>query len=147
MALDPSFKGRTYPATEPYLVSREKIREFARAIRTADPVHYDPVAAVACGYLDVIAPPTFAVVVTTLANRPLIEDPELGLDFSRVVHGDERFAFTRPVLAGDRLVCVSTVEDVMSRGGHDFLTIRTDLSTDAGELVVSVWSRLVVRGD
>ena len=147
MALDPSFKGRTYPATEPYVVGREKIREFARAIGATDPVHHDPAAAAAAGQPDVIAPPTFPVVVATLASQAIVDDPELGLDFSRVVHGDERFAYTRPVRAGDRLVCVSTVEEIMSRGGHDFLTTRTDIATDAGEPVVSVWSRLVVRGE
>jgi acyl dehydratase len=147
MALDPSYQGRTYPPTAPYVVGREKIREFADAIGSSDPVHRDPAAATAGGYPDVIAPPTFPVVVVTLANQSLIDDPELGLDFSRVVHGDQRFAYTRPVHAGDRLVCVSTVEEIMSRGGHDFLTTRTDVSTDSGEAVVSVWSRLVVRGE
>jgi acyl dehydratase len=147
MALDPSYQGRTYPPTTPYVVGREKIREFADAIGSSDAVHRDPAAAAACGYPDVIAPPTFPVVVATLANQALIDDPELGLDFSRVVHGDQRFAYIRPIHAGDRLVCVSTVEEIMSRGGHDFLTTRTDVSTDAGEAVVSVWSRLVVRGE
>jgi len=147
MALDPSYKGRTYPPTPPYVVGREKIREFADAIGSSDPLHRDPAAAAASGYPDVIAPPTFPVVVVTLANQSLIDDPGLGLDFSRVVHGDQRFAYTRPVHAGDRLVCVSTVEEIMSRGGHDFLTTRTDVSTDAGDAVVSVWSRLVVRGE
>ena len=147
MALDPSYKGRTYPPTAPYVVGREKIREFADAIGSSDPLHRDPAAAAASGYPDVIAPPTFPVVVVTLANQSLIDDPGLGLDFSRVVHGDQRFAYTRPVQAGDHLVCVSTVEEIMSRGGHDFLTTRTDVSTDAGDAVVSVWSRLVVRGE
>jgi acyl dehydratase len=147
MALDPSFQGRSYPPTDPYVVGREKIREFADAIGATEAVHRDPAAAAALGYPDVVAPPTFPVVVATLANRSLIDDPELGLDFSRVVHGDQRFTYTRPVHAGDRLVCVSTVEEIMSRGGHDFLTTRTDVSTDAGEAVVSVWSRLVVRGE
>ena len=63
------------------------------------------------------------------------------------MHGDQRFAYSRPVRAGDALVCVSTVEEITSRGGHDFLTTRADVTTDAGEPVVSVWSRLVVRGE
>jgi acyl dehydratase len=147
MALDPSFVGATYPPTDPYVVGREKIREFADAIGVPDAAYRDPAAAAAAGHPDVIAPPTFPIVVTTLANQALIDDPALGLDFSRVVHGDQRFVYTRPVRAGDRLVCVSTIEEIMSRGGHDFLTTRTDVATDAGEAVVSVWSRLVVRGE
>lgn len=147
MALDPSFVGRTYPPSRPYLVGREKIREFADAIRAGDAAYRDPAAAAAFGYPDVIAPPTFPFLVVTLANQTLFEDRDLGLDFSRVVHGDQRFTYTRPVRAGDRLVCVSTIEDIMSRGGHDFIATRTEVTTDAGEPVVSVWSRLVVRGE
>jgi acyl dehydratase len=147
MALDPSFVGRSYPSSEPYQVSREKIREFAAAIGATEAAHHDPAAAVALGYADLVAPPTFPVVISMAANQALIDDPALGLDFSRVVHGDQRFAYVRPVQAGDRLVAVSTVEEILSRGGHDFLTTRTEIATDAGEPVVTVWSRLVVRGE
>jgi len=147
MPLDPSFAGRSYPPTPPYQVGREKIREFATAIGATEAAHHDPAAARALGHPDVVAPPTFPVVLTWAANRHLIEDRELGLDFSRVVHGDQRFVYTRPVVAGDELVCVNTVEAITSRGGHDFLTTRTDVSTVAGEPVVSVWAKLVVRGE
>ncbi|MEU5948231.1 MaoC family dehydratase N-terminal domain-containing protein [Micromonospora sp. NPDC047465] len=147
MSLDPSFVGRTYPPTAPYQVGREKIREFATAIGAADPVHHDPEAARALGHPDVVAPPTFPVVVSMAASQQIIDDPALGVDYSRVVHGDQRFAYTRPVVAGDELVCVCVVEDVSSRGGHDFLTTRTEVGTSAGEPVVTVWSKLVVRGE
>jgi acyl dehydratase len=146
MPLDPSFVGRTYPQTPPYQVGREKIREFARAIGADDPAYHDPAAARDRGHPDVVAPPTFPVVITMAAGQPIIDDPELGIDYSRVVHGDQRFAYTRPVVAGDELVCVSTVEEIVSRGGHDFLTTRTDVTTTAGEPVVTAWSKLVVRG-
>jgi acyl dehydratase len=147
MALDPSFVGRSYPPTEPYLVGREKIREFATAVGLTDPEYHDPAAAQARGYADVLAPPTFPFVVTMAANRQIVTDPALGLDYSRVVHGDQRFAYARPVVAGDELVCVNIVEDITSRGGHDFLTMRTDVTTVAGEPVVTAWSKLVVRGE
>ncbi|SCG14085.1 Acyl dehydratase [Micromonospora echinofusca] len=147
MSLDPSFVGRTYPPTAPYQVGREKIREFATAIGTADPAHHDPAAARALGHPDVVAPPTFPIVLTLAANQQIIDDPDLGVDYSRVVHGDQRFAYTRPVVAGDELVCVSVIDDVSSRGGHGFLTTRTEVATAAGEPVVTVWSKLVVRGE
>jgi hypothetical protein len=94
-----------------------------------------------------VAPPTFPTVVTMAASRQIISDPALGLDYSRVVHGDQKFAYTRPVVAGDALVCVNTVEEITRRGGHDFLTTRTDVSTPQGELVVTAWSKLVQRGE
>ena len=147
MPLDQSFVGRTYPPTPPYQVGREKIREFARAIGADDPLHHDVSAAQAAGYADVVAPPTFPIVLTMAASRLIIDDPELGMDYSRVVHGDQRFAYQRPITAGDELVCVNTVEEITSRAGHDFITTRTDVNTTAGEHVVSAWSKLVMRGD
>lgn len=145
MPLDPSFIGRTYPPSDPYLVGRERIREFADAIGADDPAYRDPAAAAKLGHPDVIAPPTFPMLVTNEVGNVLIRDPALGLDFSRVVHADQRFAYTRPVRAGDRLVCVVVVEDIMSRAGSDFLTTRTDVTTETGEPIVQVWSRLVSR--
>ncbi|MEV4823482.1 MaoC family dehydratase N-terminal domain-containing protein [Micromonospora sp. NPDC049274] len=147
MSLDPSFVGRTYPPTAPYQVGREKIREFATAIGATDAAHHDPVAAQALGHPDLVAPPTFPVIVTMAASRQIIEDPALGVDYSRLVHGDQRFAYTRPVVAGDELVCTNTIEDVSNRGGHGFLTTRTDVSTVDGEPVVAVWARYVIRGE
>jgi acyl dehydratase len=147
MPLDPSFVGRTYPPTAPYQVGREKIREFAAAIGATDPAYHDPEAARALGHPDVVAPPTFPVVLWISAGRQLVDDPALGLDYGRVVHGDQRFAYNRPVVAGDELVCALSVEDVTSRGGHDLLTTRTEVSTTGGEPVVTVWSKLVARGD
>jgi acyl dehydratase len=147
MPLDSSFVGRSWPATAPYLVGREKIREFAAAIGATDAEYHDPEAARAAGYPDVVAPPTFPVVITMAASRQIVADPALGLDYSRVVHGDQKFAYTRPVVAGDSLVCVNTVDEITSRGGHDFLTTRTEVTTEAGEPVVTVWSKLVQRGE
>jgi len=147
MPLDQSFIGRSYPPTAVYLVGREKIREFATAIGATNAEYHDPEAARAIGYADVLAPPTFPVVVTMAAGRQVVADPELGLDYSRVVHGDQRFAYTRPVVAGDALVCRNTVEDITQRRGHDFLTTRTEVTTEAGEPVVTVWSKLVQRGE
>jgi acyl dehydratase len=147
MPLDPSFVGRTYPPTRPYEVGREKIREFAAAVGADHPAHHDPDAARALGHPDLVAPPTFPVVMSMAAGNQVIDDPALGLDYSRVVHGDQRFSYIRPVYAGDRLTCVCTVEEIISRGGHDFLTTRTDVATEDGEPVVTVWAKLVARGE
>jgi acyl dehydratase len=147
MPLDPSFAGRTYPPTKPYEVGREKIREFAIAVGAAHPAHSDPDAARALGHPDIVAPPTFPVVMSMDAGNQIVDDPDLGIDYSRVVHGDQRFTYVRPVYAGDRLICVCTVEEITSRGGHDFVTTRTDVATEDGEPVVTVWSKLVVRGE
>jgi acyl dehydratase len=147
MPLDPSYAGHAYPPTPPYRVGREKIREFCEAVGATDQAYLDPEAAHKLGYPDVIAPPTFAIVLTNSGVRQLVEDPDLGLDFSRVVHGDQRFAYHRPIHAGDVLTCVSCIEEITSRGGHDFLVARSEVTAEDGELVVTGWSRLVVRGE
>ncbi|MEU8550861.1 MaoC family dehydratase N-terminal domain-containing protein [Streptomyces roseoverticillatus] len=145
MALDQSFVGRTYPATEPYEVGREKIREFAEAIGDTNPAYTDPEAAKALGHPDVIAPPTFVFSVTYRAAGAVVSDPQLGLDYSRVVHGDQKFAYARPVRAGDRLTVVSTIESIKSLAGNDVLSIRGDVQDEHGEHVVTAHTTLVAR--
>ncbi|MFI1969470.1 hypothetical protein BLA24_14590 [Streptomyces cinnamoneus] len=145
MALDQSFVGRTYPATDPYEVGREKIREFAEAIGDANPVYTDAEAAKAMGHPDVIAPPTFVFAITFKAARQVIRDPQLGLDYSRVVHGDQKFAYTRPVRAGDRLTVTSTIESIKSLAGNDVLAVRGEVHDQSGEHVVTAHTMLVAR--
>ena len=106
MPVNASFAGRTYPPTAPYAVGREKIREFAEAVGATDPVHTDRDVARARGYRDVIATPTFAVLVAQQCDKQLIADPEAGIDYSRVVHGEQRFVHHRPITAGDEIVGV-----------------------------------------
>ncbi|MDH6136526.1 acyl dehydratase [Kitasatospora sp. MAA4] len=145
MPLDPSFIGRTYPPTEPYEVGREKIREFAVSIGDANPVYTDPEAAKALGYPDVIAPPTFPFVLSYRAAGQVVGDPELGLDFSRVVHGDQRFVYTRPVRAGDRLTVTIVIDAIKSLAGNEVLTVRGELHEASGEHVVTSFMTLVAR--
>ncbi|HVV14338.1 MaoC family dehydratase N-terminal domain-containing protein [Amycolatopsis sp.] len=147
MALDQSFIGRTYPPTSTYEVGREKIREFAEAIGDDNPVYRDPEAARAAGHPDVIAPPTFLTVINLAAINTIANDPELGLDYTRMVHGDQSFRYTRPVHAGDRLRLTTHVEDIMARAGNDFLTVRADITDEAGEPVCTTRAQLVVRGE
>jgi acyl dehydratase len=146
MSLDQSFVGRVYPPTEPYEVGREKIREFAAAVGDTNPVYRDPAAARKLGYPDVIAPPTFAIIVTSRAAHQVIMDPELGVDYSRVVHGEQRFENVRPIHAGDLLTVVVTVESIRSAAGNDIITTKGDVSTVDGELVLTAMNTLVVRG-
>jgi acyl dehydratase len=145
MPLDPSFIGRTYPPTAPYEVGREKIREFAEAIGDANPAYLDPDAAKALGHPDVIAPPTFPFVLTYRAAAQVVNDPELGLDFSRVVHGDQRFRYTRPVRANDRLSVTCVIETIKSLAGNDILTVRGEVHEESGEHVVTAHMMLVAR--
>ena len=146
MALDRELVGRSYPPSAVYEVGRAKIAEFATAIGADDPVHHDVEAARAAGHPDVIAPPTFAIVVSLGAANVVLGDPGVSLDYSRVVHGEQRFAHHRPIRAGDRLVATTTIDAVRTVAGNDMLTTRVDLTTEAGEAVCTATSMLVARG-
>ena len=147
MPLDQSFAGRTYPPTPPYEVGREKIREFADAIGDPNPAYRDPEAAKALGHPDVIAPPTFGIVLSMTAGRQVIADPELGLDYSRVVHGEQRFVTVRPIRAGDRLTVTVTVENIRAAAGNDFINVSARITDADGKLVCTTRAQLVVRGE
>ena len=144
--LDPSYAGHAYPPALPYLVGREKIREFALAVGAAHPAYLDPEAARALGYPDVIAPPTFATVITMRAGAQVTFDPALGLDYSRVVHGEQRFVHTRPIRAGDVLVTTVHIDNIRQAAGNDMLYTRAEVTTEAGEPVCTAYSTLVARG-
>jgi acyl dehydratase len=146
MAADQSYKGRVYPPTPPYEVGREKIREFADAINDPNPAYRDAAVAQQLGHPDVIAPPTFAIVVSLGAANVVLDDPDVELDYSRVVHGEQRFTHHRPIRAGDRLVATTTVENVRTVAGNDMLTTRVELATEDGEAVCTAVSMLVARG-
>jgi acyl dehydratase len=144
--VNPELQGREFPPTPPYLVGREKVREFARAVFATSPLNFEPEAASAAGYSDVVAPPTFAVVIQEKALAQLLADPEADIDFSRVVHGDQRFSYTRPIVAGDELTATLTVASVKSLGPHSMVTAESSIVDAAGAHVVTAISTLVVRG-
>lgn len=144
--VNPEIQGRVYPPTAPYLVGREKVREFARAVLSTSPLHLDPAAAQAAGYADVVAPPTFAVTVQEATLAQLLADTEAGVDFTRVVHGDQRFSYTRPIVAGDELTATLTIAAVKQLGGHSMVTASSDIVDAEGAHVVTAISTLVVRG-
>lgn len=145
--MDAGFVGRVYPPTAPYAVGREHVRDFAHAVGATHPVHTDVEAARAAGYADVVATPTFAVVIAQRAEAQLIEDPAAGIDFSRVVHAEERFTHHRPIVAGDEITTVLHVDAIVERGGLAMVTTRCELADAAGSPVASVRSTLAVRGD
>lgn len=147
MPINVEYVGREYPPTAAFEVSGGKIREFAAAVGATHPAHTDPAAAQSLGYPDVIAPPTFAVLVAQRAEAQLIEDPAAGIDFSRVVHAEERFVHHRPIHAGDRLVTVLHVDSVVERAGLAMVSTRAEIADAAGTPVATVTSTLAVRGD
>jgi acyl dehydratase len=146
VALNREYVGRVFGPTDPYEVSRVKIADFADAIGEPSEFCRDREAAQKAGYPDVIAPPTFAVVIAMHSNARLEQDPGLGLDYSMVVHGEQSFSYSRPLHAGDVVTATTTVESIRKLGGTSMLVTSTDISTVDGEHVCTARSMLVERG-
>lgn len=147
MALDPSNVGREFAAPEPYVVAREKIREFATATGERSPLCHDVSAARAAGHADVVAPTTFPIIITLNAMGDSVTDPSVGVDWSRVVHSDQRFSYTRPIVAGDELAVRTVIESIKHLAGNDVIGLRGDLVDASGAVVASTWTSLVQRGE
>ncbi|PQZ96156.1 hypothetical protein CQ018_02425 [Arthrobacter sp. MYb227] len=147
MSINPELAGRSYPAQDPYVVGREKIREFAAAVKATHRAHYDVAAAAELGHADLLAPPTFAIIVAQRADAQLINDPSSGIDFSRVVHADQRFTHHRPIIAGDELLAELHVDTVRAMGGGAMISTRAEITTTSGDKVATTISSILVRGE
>ncbi|MBX9472448.1 MaoC family dehydratase N-terminal domain-containing protein [Microcella sp.] len=147
MPVNPELTERAFAPTAPYLVGREKVREFARAVLATAPLHHDPEAARAAGFADVVAPPTFPIVISEATLQQLLAEPDAGIDFSRVVHGDQRFSYSRPIVAGDELTATLRVTSIKTLGGNSMVTSESAMTDAAGAHVVTSISTLVIRGD
>ena len=145
MAINKDYLGRTFPATAPYEVSRVKIAEFAGAIGDPNPLYRDADAARKAGYPDVIAPPTIPIVVAIAASGAAVRDPGLGQNYAMVVHGEQRFEYSRPLRAGDQVTAQSTIAGIRSAGSLTMLTTQTEIRTVAGEHVCTAYSTIVER--
>jgi acyl dehydratase len=146
VAINPDYAGRTFEPSEPYEVSRVKIAEFATAIGDASPLCRDRAAAQAAGYPDVIAPPTFAIVVTSAGIAKLMTDPGLGVNYAMVVHGEQSFTHSRPLRAGDVVVAQSAIESIKQVRSMTTMATVTEVRTVDGEHVCTARSTVVERG-
>jgi 3-hydroxymyristoyl/3-hydroxydecanoyl-(acyl carrier protein) dehydratase len=133
MAVDATLAGRTFPPTEPYVVSREKLSEFAHATGST--------------YTGGPAPATFPIVVAFGAMTALMEDPSVGISLHRVVHGEQRFTYTRPVVPGDELTATLSVDSLRQIGGADIIGTRSEITAADGSAVCTAYATLVHRGE
>jgi hypothetical protein len=127
--LAPDSVGRTFAGAEIISISQPEIDAFAAVLGESDTT---------------FAPPTFTIRITLAQFQNILTKPEIGLDWSRLVHGDQKFEIFSPIKAGDLLNCSATIETYRIAAGNEILTVRSDLHRGP-ELVVSSWSTLVVR--
>ncbi|MGO3722017.1 FAS1-like dehydratase domain-containing protein [Microbacterium gubbeenense] len=147
MSVNPDLLERTFPPTPVYLVGREKVREFARAVFATAPQHTDVDAACAAGYADVVAPPTFAMVIADQTLQQLLNDPTSGIVLERALHTDQQFAYQRPIVAGDELTGQLRVTRVRAMGSGAMVTSETDVTDADGGLVLTATSTLLIGSE
>ena len=148
MPVDPALVGTVVAGPTPSVVDREAVVAFARAVAVGGdphPASTDPATARALGHADVVAPPTFAVSVAQAAEAAFVLDPASGVDFSRVVHGEQRLVHHRPITAGDHLLTSVTLEALRTMAGNELVTLRSEITDVDGAPVCTATSMLVVR--
>jgi acyl dehydratase len=143
--LNQSLKGKTYDQIE-LTVEADRVTQFAEAIGEQDPRFREADAARAEGHPGQLAPPTFPTVVQILASAQVVLDQELGLDYSRVVHGEQEFEWRRPIAVGDVLRATPRIADIYAKGPNEFLVIESEISDPGGEVVCVSRATLLSRG-
>ncbi len=138
--------GKKYPVSS-YAVGREKVREYAHAVGETNQLYLNVEAARAAGYADVVAPPMFAVVYQGRAITPALFDPDVGIDFPRMLHGGQEFRWGPVVVTGDEIETTTSVKDISQRGGMNFYVFETDSRNQRGEIVCTgLWTNIVREG-
>jgi acyl dehydratase len=145
MPLNQSLKGKAYQEIE-LEVDRDRVTQFALAVGEDDPRFLEAEAARAEGFPDQLAFPTFPTVIGILASAQIVVDPELGMDYSRVVHGEQSYEWRRPVVVGDRLRTTPRIADVYAKGPNEFLVIEAEITDADSEVVCVARSTLLSRG-
>jgi acyl dehydratase len=146
MPLNKSFEGREFPAAAPYEVTVESIREFADAIGDPNPLYRDEAAAKEAGYEAIIAPPTYLTKLNFIYSAQMMLDPDLGLNYALVVHGEQEYEYRRPVKAGDVLVATPKIASITAKGRNELLVTEAVIRTADGEQVAVARSTIVSRG-
>jgi acyl dehydratase len=127
--INPDSVGRTFTGADLVTVTQSEIDNFAAVIGENDTS---------------VAPPTFSIRISLSQYENILTQPEIGVDWTRLVHGDQKFEIFRPIVAGDVLRCSATIETLRVAAGNEIISVRSDLHNES-ELVVSSWSTLVVR--
>ena len=143
--MNQSLKGKEYQQVS-FTVDRDRVLQFADAIGEDNPVFRDAEAARALGYPGKIAPPTFATVMQIMTSGQAVVDPELGLNYALVVHGEQEYEWQRPLLVGETLRATPRIADIYSRGPNEFLVIEAEIEDEAGNAVGLSRSTLLSRG-
>ena len=129
--------GTHYRYHDYFLVGREKVREYAAAVQSEDPLHSSADAARAAGYPDVVAPLTFIEVAGRQVQLEIFKQFDVGINLSRVIHRDQKILFHRPIVVGDKLYFDSWLDSVLESHGTVITEMRSEVTDAEGQPVIT----------
>ena len=144
MALKTDIRGMVWEYPDPFVVGREQIRQYARAVKAEDPASLDPLAAAAQGYDRLVAPPTFLSIFAVMIQRHFFQHVDVGFETLQIVQVDQKFHFYRPMLEGDMVRGTMYIDSVDERFGADIVTSRNVLTdAETGEVAMVSYTTLM----
>jgi acyl dehydratase len=143
VAINTDIRGMVWDYPDGWVVGREKVREFAKAVKADDPASLDEDAAADLGYDALVAPLTFVSILAKLVQADFMRKVDTGYDTMQIVQVDQKFVFHRPILAGDVLHARMEIDSVVERFGADIVVTRNTLTDDAGELVLEAYTTMM----
>jgi len=143
MALKTDIRGMVWRYPDYFMVGREQVREFARAIKYEDPACYDEDAAAELGYDNIVAPMTFVSILAKHVQTDFFRNVDIGMETLQIVQVDQRFIFYKPVLAGDKLWARMDIHSVDERFGADIVVTKNSVTNDDGELVLEGYTTVM----
>src|SRR5262245_30656261 len=134
-----------YRHPDHYIVGREKVREYAVAIKNEDPSYHDDAAAAELGHDSLLAPLTFISVFGYQAQSAFFADAEIGITDMKIVQVDQVLKFVKPIHAGDKLYCDVYVDSVRQSHGADIIVTKNIVTNDKGDVVQETYTTLAGR--
>lgn len=143
MPLKTDIRGMVWSYPEPFMVGREKIREFAQSVKAEDPACYDEAAAAELGYGALLAPLTFVAILAKLVQADFFRNVDTGYTTMQMVQVDQGFTYRKPIKAGDTLYARMEVTSVNERFGADIVTTRNVLTNQDGDVVLEAFTTMM----
>ncbi|MCV7152511.1 MAG: (3R)-hydroxyacyl-ACP dehydratase subunit HadC [Mycobacterium sp.] len=143
MALKTDIRGMVWKYPDTYVVGREQVRQYAKAVKATDPASHDEDAAAALGHSAIIASPTFMSIFAVMIQNHFFQNVDVGLETMQIVQVDQKFLFHQPIKAGDELTGTMYIETVDERFGADIVTTRNVVARPDGEVVMESYTTLM----
>jgi acyl dehydratase len=143
VALETDIRGMSHTHPDYFLVDREKVREYAKAVKADDPASFEESAAAELGHPTVVAPLTFSAVLALLVQQDFFRHVDVGLKTMQIVQVDQRFVYHKPIRAGDKLWARVDIHSVDERFGANIMVTKNVCTDEHGELVMEAYTTLM----